>query len=162
LASIRKPGGASIKKAAKPAKKSARSNTAVKKAKLGGAKKRAPTAAAYRAPSDGTAPARKRPARGKKVSDLAPQVAGYVRSTGGVLVPVNLPQQVVPASKIKRGFAEAKRQFDSTIAEVIREFGDGYEIAEIEVSASFSADGKFMGFGAGGAAAITLRIRPAE
>lgn len=37
-----------------------------------------------------------------------------------------------------------------------------YSIREIELSASFNADGKFMGFGVGSDMAIKIRISPIE
>jgi hypothetical protein len=42
----------------------------------------------------------------------------------------------------------------------VNAFGDGFDINEIEIAISFSAEGKFLGFGVGGAASITLRIKP--
>ncbi len=39
---------------------------------------------------------------------------------------------------------------------------DGFTIKEIELSASLNAEGKFLGFGVGGAATVTVRIGPED
>ena len=41
-------------------------------------------------------------------------------------------------------------------------FVDSYSISEIELTASFSADGNFMGFGVGEAASIKIKIKPED
>ena len=83
---------------------------------------------------------------------------GFVRSGGGLLVP--LPEKVVPAGKLKKGIGDAKRYVEDMLTDFIQAMGEDYEVAEIELSASFSADGKFLGFGVGGDASIKLKIRP--
>jgi hypothetical protein len=37
---------------------------------------------------------------------------------------------------------------------------DEYSISEMELSASFNAEGKFLGIGVGGAKSITIRVKP--
>lgn len=39
---------------------------------------------------------------------------------------------------------------------------ESYSISEIELAASFGADGKFMGFSVGGATSIKIKIRPED
>jgi len=130
----------------KTTKKSTRKSGARKTSARNGARKstRAPARASRRSAT-------------RRATDFSvPQ--GYVRTNSGVLVPI--PANVIPAEKLRRGLPEARRQLEETIGHFLDALGDGYDIAEIELSASFSADGKFLGFGVGGAASMTLRIRP--
>ncbi|MCW8965813.1 MAG: hypothetical protein OQK82_03870 [Candidatus Pacearchaeota archaeon] len=66
----------------------------------------------------------------------------------------------VPANKLRTGFKKAKKEIDSIVEEIASTMTESYTISEIELSASFSADGKFMGFGVGGAATIKIKITP--
>ena len=84
--------------------------------------------------------------------------AGYRVSTGGrLLVPSVV---VVEPSQLRKGITKAKDEINDLIQEMIDSSTADYDIHEIEFAASFSADGKFMGIGVGGAATITFRIRP--
>lgn len=84
--------------------------------------------------------------------------SGYKVSPGGkVLVPGGA---VVEPSQLRKGITKAKDEINDLIQEVIDTSTSDYDIHEIEFAASFSADGKFMGIGVGGAATITFRIRP--
>lgn len=85
---------------------------------------------------------------------------GYLKSNTGILVPI--PKNVVPASKLKKGVGDAKRYMEDILGDFLQTMGEDYEIAEIELSASFSADGKFLGFGVGGDASIKLKVRPSR
>ena len=96
------------------------------------------------------------PSRKKKVSR---KPLGYSSTEGGLLVPIEATIPV-PASKLKTGFKKARKEIDSIIEEIVETMTNDYVISEIELSASFSADGKFMGFGVGGAATIKFKIRP--
>jgi hypothetical protein len=88
--------------------------------------------------------------------------AGFTRSTTSSLI---LPQPrgnaaeagVVPASKLQKGIAKAREQISGVLQELLDATRDGYEVTEIELSASFNADGKFLGFGVGGEMSITSR-----
>ena len=122
----------------KPAKKTAR-KTASKKAALKPAARRA--AKKYAPPSMPRMP------------------SGYSRQSSGLIVPT---KGVVPAGKMAEGFTRARNEIQSFLQEVIDTATQDFEISEIEVAASFSADGKFLGFGVGGEASITIRIRPSE
>lgn len=66
----------------------------------------------------------------------------------------------VPVARLKEGVAQANR----ALAEVIEQFGStlsgDYDISTLEVSVSFSEDGRFLGFGQGGAATMTLSVTP--
>jgi myo-inositol-1-phosphate synthase len=72
------------------------------------------------------------------------------------------PQQssLVKPSKLRQGIASAKQQLDETLDELLRTTTGPYEIKEIKLVASFSADGKFLGFGVGGAASMEITICP--
>lgn len=93
-------------------------------------------------------------------------LVGYrtVGETGLVIpakaVPLATEVGVVAADKLKAGLAQAQKRIRELLQEMVDTATDDYEIAEIELSASFSADGKFMGFGVGGQASIVFRIRP--
>ena len=67
---------------------------------------------------------------------------------------------VVPASKLQNGIAKARQQISGVLQELIEATRDGYEITEIELAASFNADGKFLGFGVGGEMSISFKVRP--
>lgn len=70
--------------------------------------------------------------------------------------------QPVGIRKLKEGIASANR----ALAELMEEFGSGilgsYDIADLEVPVSFDADGRFIGFGKGGAVTFSLTITPLE
>jgi len=84
--------------------------------------------------------------------------AGYSAAPGSkILVPT---ASVVEPSKLYKGITKAKDEINDLIQEIIDTSTADYEIHEIEFAASFSADGKFMGIGVGGAATITFRIKP--
>ena len=102
---------------------------------------------------------RKRAARRPiKAVRLVKRPPGYVKSsTSALLVPEG---HVVDPSKLRKGLTKAKDEINDLIQEVIDTATTDYSIHEIEFAASFSADGKFMGIGVGGAATITFRIRP--
>ena len=89
---------------------------------------------------------------------------GLKRSPAGLYIPAALvsdsSEGVVSAAKLQKGLAAAKKQITNMIQEIVDTATEDYEISEIEFAASFSADGKFMGFGVGGEATIVIRIRP--
>lgn len=84
---------------------------------------------------------------------------GFERTSSGLFVPEKT-KTPVPASKLRTGFKNAKNEINSVIEEFVSAMTQNYVISEIEFSASFSADGKFMGFGIGGAATIKIKIKP--
>ncbi|HVN95805.1 MAG TPA: hypothetical protein VMT62_05215 [Syntrophorhabdaceae bacterium] len=74
-----------------------------------------------------------------------------------------LPDGVVDPSALKKGFAKAKTEIRSMIDEVAGLVVSGeHKVSEIELSVSFSADGKFLGFGVGGETSIKIKIVPSS
>lgn len=102
----------------------------------------------------------KRPAVKRNRGDTLTAPAGYVRS-GSLLVPATTPAPLSP-NKLRKGLAEAKTQLDAAMDEILRTLTGRYAIKEIKLTASFSADGKFMGFGVGGAASMEITICPSD
>ena len=93
---------------------------------------------------------------------------GYSRPPGKkVLVATSrnqspVPENVVPANKLQAGIRTAQESISEVLQQLVEAARENYEITEIELSASFSADGKFLGFGVGGEMSITFRVKPAE
>jgi hypothetical protein len=85
--------------------------------------------------------------------------SGYVAVGEGIIVPEGVAK-AVPPSKLLSGFKKAKKEINGMVDEIIDTMTEEYIISEIEFTASFSADGKFMGFGVGGAASIKIKIAP--
>ena len=84
---------------------------------------------------------------------------GMVETAGGIFVPSKMVKPI-PASKLRKGFETAKAEIKGMIDEVASILTSEYNIKEIELEVSFNADGKFMGFGVGGAASIKIKIAP--
>ena len=61
-----------------------------------------------------------------------------------------VPDKIVQASALRKGFESAKKEIRAMVDEIAGIMNDDYKIGEIELMVSFSADGKFMGFGVGG------------
>ena len=68
----------------------------------------------------------------------------------------------VSASKLREGLAAAQDDIKQSLQEIAAIMTMDFEIAEIELSMSFSAKGEFLGFGVGGAASIKVKIKPAH
>ena len=68
----------------------------------------------------------------------------------------------VTAYKLRKGFEAAKAEITETVDEIARFLSGSRHVREIELAVSFSTEGKFLGFGPGGAAIIKLRINPAD
>ena len=121
------------------------------------AKKSAPIKAAksskHRPPAKKAAPAKK--------AIAAPPPGFGTNPKGLVLVPENfVTGAVTPASKLKEGMAKAQSEIRESLQEIANILTMDFEISEIELSISFSADGKFLGFGIGGATSIKVKIKP--
>lgn len=71
-----------------------------------------------------------------------------------------VPGKIVQASALRKGFETAKKEIRAMVDEVAGIMNDDYKIGEIELMVSFSADGKFMGFGVGGATSMKIKIVP--
>ena len=90
--------------------------------------------------------------------DRAP--VGFIQS-GRLFVPAQITEPV-PANKLRAGMKEVKRQIDETLSDLIESLTGNYGIKEVKLVASFSADGRFLGFGVGGAASIEITICPTD
>lgn len=86
---------------------------------------------------------------------------GYTKTKGGVFVPEGTAQPVA-ASKLQKGLSKAAKEIDSLVDDLLGTLTGSYEIEQIELDASFSADGKFMGFGVGGAVSVRIRVVPRD
>jgi len=84
---------------------------------------------------------------------------GYSRTDSGILVPSEFVEPV-PSSKLLSGLNKATK----ALKELVKQLGlsrlDNYLISQLELAISFDAQGKFMGFGVGGAATNTIRLVP--
>ncbi|MDH5633333.1 MAG: hypothetical protein OEZ10_10130 [Gammaproteobacteria bacterium] len=129
----------------------------LKKAKRRTAKKPLLTASGKKQPK-----ARKKAAK-KTAKTLGKKTAGgktgFILAENGLLVPTSTAAPV-PASKLREGFKKASKEIDAIVEEITGSMTHDFSISEIELSASFSADGKFLGIGVGGAATIRIKIKP--
>lgn len=85
---------------------------------------------------------------------------GFHVATSGLLVPDSVAPKPVPATKLQAGLRTARKQIDDSLDELLRVVAGPYKISSIEIELSFSADGKFLGFGVGGATSMKLIIEP--
>ncbi len=135
-------------------KRKSRKKAAKKKAGKGTSTKKAP---ARRKPA-------KRPSKKKsKKKKVSKAPSGYRRNPlGEVLIPDgDSIDTIVPPSKIMGGFEQAQKEIKNLL-DSMTEFAEDYEVAEISLSVSFSADGKFLGFGVGGATSMKIKLTPGE
>ena len=98
----------------------------------------------------------------KKMIGIPP--SGYsISSDGLLLVPSSSKKSsITPASKLRDGITKAQNEIRQSLQEMAMLMTMDFEVSEIEFSVSFSADGKFLGFGVGGAASIKVKIKPVE
>jgi len=82
---------------------------------------------------------------------------GYEQK-GAIVVPSDF--KPVPANKLLDGLEAAKPQIRRMVKVMADVFTGDYQVKEIELTASFSAEGKFLGFGVGGEASIKITIAP--
>ena len=68
--------------------------------------------------------------------------------------------QPIAAYKLKKGFEAAQGDILDTITTIANTLSESGNVIEVELSASFNSDGRFIGFGAGGAATMKIRISP--
>lgn len=118
-------------------------------------------APAKRAAAAKKAASAKKAAPAKKAIVIAPP--GYATNPKGfVLVPADaVKNAVTPASKLREGLTKAQAEIRESLHEIATTLSMDFEISEIELSISFSADGKFLGFGIGGATSLKIKIKPA-
>ena len=108
----------------------------------------------------------KKPVRRKKIPSARKGKAvpfGYLEGSGGLLIPAKLSEKVTPVApaKIRSGLSKARTEIQKLMEE-LGELTEGYTVSEIELAASFNADGKFLGIGVGGATTIKVRFRPED
>ena len=65
---------------------------------------------------------------------------------------------LVAPRAMTRGIQEAKAALAEVMASLLASAEDGLDVESVEATVSFAADGKFMGFGKGGAASLTLTM----
>ena len=101
--------------------------------------------------------------QGKKAAAPAarktPIPSGWAITPGGIIAPAGTIRPI-PTSILKEGVEKAKTEIKKMIDEVAGILTTEYDIKEIELLISFSASGKFLGIGAGGAASIKIKIAP--
>lgn len=86
-----------------------------------------------------------------------------INSDGLLFVPSSSNKtSITPASKLRNGITKAKNEIRQSLQDIATLMTMDFEVSEIEFSVSFSADGKFLGFGVGGAASIKVKIKPVE
>ena len=90
---------------------------------------------------------------------LSKKPSGYTKTENNILVPDSVAKPV-SASKLRKGITAAKNEINNILEDIVSTMNGRYVISEIELSASFNADGKFMGFGVGGATTIKIKITP--
>ena len=76
-----------------------------------------------------------------------------------VPVSVDAPQPIA-AYKLKKGFEAAQGDIVDTIEGIANTLSECGNVSEVELIISFNSDGRFLGFGAGGAATMKIRISP--
>jgi hypothetical protein len=87
---------------------------------------------------------------------------GHSITEQGLIVPLQAMSEPVPANKLYAGLAGARDEIKRVVAEFATAMTEEYNIKEIAMQISYSADGKFLGFGVGGAASITVKIGPSS
>jgi hypothetical protein len=68
----------------------------------------------------------------------------------------------VTTGKLQKGIESAKDQIKGTLQNIAAVFTQDFEVSEIELSVTFTADGKFLGFGTGGAMSVKVKIQPSK
>lgn len=100
-------------------------------------------------------------ARGPKLGEQS--VAGFVRDANGLYLPTVLAKPVVvPSNKLREGLEAAQGQIKKTLQGFAAVFTQEFEVSEIALTLSFNADGKFLGFGLGGAMSVSIKIVPSQ
>ena len=73
-------------------------------------------------------------------------------------------EDLVKPSKLIQGIEQSKKEIRQVLAKISDEISgmDEYLVNAIEVSLSFSADGKFLGVGVGGGIQVSISFTPIE
>lgn len=97
----------------------------------------------------------------KKRKGLRPPASSARRGGRGLNVPLesNGVPEPLPTSKLEKGLAEAKLLIRDMVHELAAAMGDDAELTEVGCVLSFSADGKFLGVGVGGATSLRCKFR---
>ena len=102
---------------------------------------------------------KKKAAAKKKSAAKRKTAARYSRSSNsGLYLPTDHAEPV-DASKLRSGIREAKREI-GLLLDDLSNLSDDLDVSEIELTASFDVQGKFLGIGVGGATAIAIRLKP--
>lgn len=103
----------------------------------------------------------KKSAPAKQVVVPGKKTAGYATSGGGILIPdATARPAIVPLNRLEKGIEESRDQIVKSLKGLAAVFTTDFTVSEIELTLSFSADGKFLGFGVGGEMSVTVRIQP--
>ena len=173
-ASVPKSGSATVKATAKKkadvAPRAAAAKKATVMAKAEGPKKAAHSARA--AVPKLAARAAKAAAPKKAAAKAAPP--GYtIAQNSALLIPQKAAAKatkpstgasvVIPPSKLQEGIRKAKEEISQAIQTINDVLNANSLDSEIELSVSFNAEGKFLGFGVGGAFSLKIKLeRPAS
>jgi hypothetical protein len=85
---------------------------------------------------------------------------GFAQRADGIHLPTEYVNEIVPASKLQQGLQAAQGQIKQSLHDLAALFTQDFEVSEIEITLSFSATGQFLGFGAGGALSVKVKIVP--
>ena len=79
-----------------------------------------------------------------------------VMTRSGIYAPENL----VKPSLLQKGLKKSAQEMNSTLDSIIKILSKDRYINEIELTLGFNAEGKFLGFGAGGDVSIKVKLSP--
>lgn len=152
------------KPAAKPVAKPA-AKPAVKPAAKRAVKPVAKPAAKAAAKPAARAAARPAARVASKPASLSSSDSEFSQGKNGFFLPKNMvavaPTPVpVPSNKLIAGITKAREDMQETLHAISEAFIGDFDVAEIEISASFDVKGAFLGFGVGGAASIKIKLKP--
>ncbi len=88
---------------------------------------------------------------------IPPRPEGGFRKSPPQARPVTQP---VSAYHMKKGLAAARAALVETLHELAALSDGSFVVKDLEIQASFDAQGQFLGFGPGGAATVKIRITP--
>jgi hypothetical protein len=125
--------------------------------------KKAPAkkAAAKKAPAKKAAPSARPTTGAWRPSVNGKPISGYTLGPNGMYLPIAIVKPaVVSSSKLRDGLEAAQGQIKKTLQGFAAVFTQDFEVSKISLTLSFSAEGKFLGFGAGGAMSVSVEIEP--
>lgn len=99
----------------------------------------------------------------KKAGRGRPPAGFKRRSSSNLFVPTTHEESVVVnTTKIEQGITEAQFHIRRAVHSMQETLGDDIELTEVQLELSFSADGKFLGIGIGGATSIRITVKPSD